>query len=267
MAWELTGNSGTNPASNFLGTVEETNPQPLVIKTNGVERIRIASDGKLSIIAPTLSASGDVIWGNNSLLWRDQGGSIELGGNNSTAGTGTPYIDFHYEGLAQDYNTRIINDADGRLSIIASTLSVSGDIVLQNADCAEEFDIASAEEAEPGTVMVLDESGHLRPSSEPYDKKVAGVVSGGGDLKPGLILDNQPGKNNRLPIALLGKTCCKVDTRYSPIEVGDLLTTSSTPGHAMKATDPVRAFGSIIGKALHSLNSGTGMIPILIALQ
>jgi len=70
-----------------------------------------------------------------------------------------------------------------------------------------------------------------------------------------------------MPIALLGKTCCKVDTQYSPIEVGDLLTTSSTPGHAMKATDPVRAFGSIIGKALHSLNSTTGTIPILIALQ
>jgi len=181
-------------------------------------------------------------WGNTGAGW---GLVMDTGSGNVGIGTSEPQATLHVNG----------------------DIMASGDIVLQNADCAEEFDIASVEEAEPGTVMVLDESGHLRPSSEPYDKKVAGVVSGGGDLKPGLILDNQPGKNNRLPIALLGKTCCKVDTRYSPIEVGDLLTTSSTPGHAMKATDPVRAFGSIIGKALHSLNSGTGMIPILIALQ
>ncbi len=65
----------------------------------------------------------------------------------------------------------------------------------------------------------------------------------------------------------MGKVCCKVDAQYSPIEVGDLLTTSPTSGHAMKATDPLKAFGSVIGKALRPLTAGQGMIPILIALQ
>jgi hypothetical protein len=55
--------------------------------------------------------------------------------------------------------------------------------------------------------------------------------------------------------------------RAAPIEVGDLLTTSPTPGHAMKATDPVRAFGAVIGKALRALGDGQGLIPILVALQ
>ncbi len=64
-----------------------------------------------------------------------------------------------------------------------------------------------------------------------------------------------------------GKTCCKVDAQYGSIEPGDLLTTSPTPGHAMKASDPTRAFGSVIGKALGPLSSGTGLIPALIALQ
>jgi hypothetical protein len=58
-----------------------------------------------------------------------------------------------------------------------------------------------------------------------------------------------------------------VDARYSPIEVGDLLTTSPTLGHAMKATDSQKAFGSVIGKALSPLVAGQGLIPILIALQ
>jgi hypothetical protein len=49
--------------------------------------------------------------------------------------------------------------------------------------------------------------------------------------------------------------------------VGDLLTTSSTPGHAMKASESQKAFGSIIGKALRGLREGQGLIPILIALQ
>ena len=72
---------------------------------------------------------------------------------------------------------------------------------------------------------------------------------------------------NRIPIALLGKVYCKADARYGSIEVGDLLTTCASPGHAMKAADPVKAFGAVIGKALRPLKEGQGLIPILIALQ
>jgi len=66
---------------------------------------------------------------------------------------------------------------------------------------------------------------------------------------------------------LVGKVYCKVDSRYAAIEVGDLLTTSPTPGHAMKALDREQAFGAVIGKALRPLAEGQGLIPILIALQ
>jgi len=70
-----------------------------------------------------------------------------------------------------------------------------------------------------------------------------------------------------MPIALIGKVYCRVDAEYVPIEVGDLQTTSPTPGHAMKADDHLKAFGAVIGKALRPLRSGQGLIPILIALQ
>jgi hypothetical protein len=115
--------------------------------------------------------------------------------------------------------------------------------------------------------MVLGEAGVLKPSDCAYDKRVAGVVSGADGYKPGIVLDKQPAQENRSPIALLGKVFCKLDAGPAPVEVGDLLTTSETPGHAMKACDPAKAFGSVIGKALRPLAGGRGLIPILIALQ
>jgi hypothetical protein len=81
------------------------------------------------------------------------------------------------------------------------------------------------------------------------------------------VLDKQQSERTRQPIALLGKVYCKVDASHAQIEVGDLLTTSGTAGYAMKASDSLKASGSVIGKALRPLKEGQGLIPILIALQ
>ena len=146
-------------------------------------------------------------------------------------------------------------------------VEVTGDIRLTNADCAEDFTITAGVAAEPGLVMVLGEEGTLSPSRKAYDKRVAGVISGAGDYKPGIVLDRTQSRSNRQPIALLGKVFCKIDAQYGAVEVGDLLTTSPTCGHAMKADEPGKAFGAVIGKALRPLKEGQGLIPILIALQ
>jgi hypothetical protein len=151
---------------------------------------------------------------------------------------------------------------------VKGDIKVSGDVILSGgADCAEDFNIVEEKSVQPGMVMVIDKEGALRPSEQAYDKRVAGVISGAGDLRPGITLDRQKKRANRLPIALSGKVYCKVDAEYNPVEVGDLLTTSSTIGHAMKADDRDKAFGAVIGKALHGLEDGRGLIPILVALQ
>lgn len=142
-----------------------------------------------------------------------------------------------------------------------------GDIGLENADCAEEFEISGSEMLESGTVLVLGQDGKLQKSRNAYDKKVVGVISGAGDCKPGIVLDRKAARDNRMPVALMGKVFCKADAQYTPIEVGDLLTTSPTAGHAMKATDSLQAFGAVIGKALRPLSEGRGLVPVLIALQ
>lgn len=115
--------------------------------------------------------------------------------------------------------------------------------------------------------MVLDQDGALQRSQQAYDKRVAGVISGAGDYKPGIVLDKQQSSERRVPVALVGKVYCKVDADYASIEVGNLLTTSPTAGHAMKAGDHLKAFGAVIGKALRPLKEGQNLIPILIALQ
>jgi hypothetical protein len=86
----------------------------------GTALATLASDGTLT--------AGALRFGNNSLLTADQGGSIELGGDNGTAGKGTPYIDFHFgNARIEDYNVRLINDGEKRLSL-AGSLRVTGNV-------------------------------------------------------------------------------------------------------------------------------------------
>ena len=142
----------------------------------------------------------------------------------------------------------------------------SGDIILSNADFAEDFEVVDPGTAEPGTVMVLDEGGRLVPSARAYDRRVAGVVTGAGSYRPGIIMDRHEHRPDRRPIAMVGKVFCRVDADLGGVEVEDLLTTAPTPGHAMRVGDPVRAMGSVIGKALAPLKSGRELVPVLISL-
>jgi len=168
--------------------------------------------------------------------------------------------------VAGDLHTKGNHACDGDLHTKGNH-TVDGDIQLSGADYAEDFDIVDPEGADPGTVMILDDSGGVRVSDKAYDRRVAGVISGAGGYKPAVILDRQTTGNDRRPLALMGKVYCRVDATDAPIAIGDLLTTSSTPGHAMKAVNPTQAFGAVIGKALRPLAGGRGLVPILVALQ
>jgi hypothetical protein len=141
------------------------------------------------------------------------------------------------------------------------------DVFILGSDCAEDFDVTSWAHVEPGTVMVIGDDARLVESRRAYDKRVAGIISGAADYKPGIVLGKDVSRKDRVPLALIGKVFCKVDATYAPIKVGDLLTTSPTEGHAMKAEDPLKAFGAVVGKALAPLSEGRSLLPILVALQ
>jgi hypothetical protein len=143
-----------------------------------------------------------------------------------------------------------------------------GDIILTNADAAEDFEVAETVQASPGTVMVIQEDGLLQPCSAEYDRTVVGVVAGAGSYRPGIVLDRRDRPvGRRLPISVLGKAACRADAAYGPIAVGDLLTSSRSVGCAMRASDAQQAFGAVIGKALTPLDEGDGLVELLIGLQ
>jgi hypothetical protein len=148
---------------------------------------------------------------------------------------------------------------------VTRDLTVDGDVILANADIAEDFDVAD-EGLERGVVLCIGDDEQLRACAGEYDSRVLGVVSGARELRPGIILGRRRNRAPSVPIALTGRVYCMVDATSSPIRPGDQLTTSATVGHAMRA-DPSRAAGAVLGKALRSLSGGCGLIPILVTLQ
>jgi hypothetical protein len=240
------------------------------------EPVEGVDDGQkfYGVSGTSVGGNGVVGKGNNMGVSGESTGGLGVYGTSSFVGVyGGSAEGTGVEGAS---NTGIgIVGSGGRLAgSFRGDVEVTGDIRLLGADCAEEFDTSGADKVEPGTVMVLSSSeGALEVSSKAYDKRVAGIASGAGGFKPGIVLDKKQlqeesnENKRRMPIAMMGKVYCKVDATYSPIEVGDLLTTSPTLGHAMKADDPIKAFGSVIGKALRSIRRGKGVIPVLVALQ
>ncbi|MBI5030037.1 MAG: hypothetical protein HZB51_05885 [Chloroflexi bacterium] len=137
------------------------------------------------------------------------------------------------------------------------------------ADLAEKFDVSGDQAVEPGTLMVIDENnpGRLKLSELAYDTKVAGIVSGAGGVQPGLTLHQQDVMDGSTVVTIAGRVYVKAESLSSPIKPGDLLTTSTMPGYAMKAIDRERAQGAIIGKAMSGLETGTGLVLVLVNLQ
>jgi hypothetical protein len=80
-------------------------------------------------------------------------------------------------------------------------------------------------------------------------------------------IDDSDALSAEVPLAIVGIVPCKVTEENGPIAPGDLLVSSSTPGHAMKGTNRVRMLGAVIGKALEPLSEGKGIIQVLVTLQ
>ena len=151
------------------------------------------------------------------------------------------------------------------MHIYCSSITIEG-----GADLAEPFKMtAGQDEISQGAVVVIDEQnpGHLKMSDQGYDTHVAGVISGANGINPGIQMQQQGVLEGGKNVALTGRVYVKADTSNGMIKPGDLLTTSSTPGHAMKVTDHVRAAGAILGKAMTGLSEGKGMVLVLVTLQ
>ncbi len=149
---------------------------------------------------------------------------------------------------------------DGQV-YVAGELTVTGALNLAGADYAEALTAAPDSAVTEGMVVVIDDEGQVRPCRREYDPRAAGVVSGADDVPAAVVLDRHDGG---VPVAMMGKLWVLADASEAPIRCGDMLTTSTTAGHARRVVDRDRAFGAVIGKALTRLDAGTGLVRVLV---
>ena len=146
--------------------------------------------------------------------------------------------------------------------------------ITPNRDLAENY--YSDQDLAAGDVVSIDrDQDRIVMSEQANDDLVLGVIS----TKPGVLLNSDPDAQPphpgwlAYPVALSGRVPCKVSDENGPILRGDLLTSSSSPGHAMKALlidvggQNIYRQGTIIGKALAPFRSGKGVIDIFICLR
>jgi len=174
-----------------------------------------------------------------------------------------------YLGIIDSTGTQVItldSDVSGSGRITTQVLQITG-----GSDLSENFDITSVDgAAKPGVVVCIDPKnpGQLIPSTRRYDRTVAGVISGAGGVKPGMLMGQKgTAADGQHPVALTGRVYCWADASHGAIQPGDLITTSDTPGHAMKVADHAQAQGAILGKAMTALENGKGLVLVLVSLQ
>ncbi|MFC1799584.1 hypothetical protein ACFL2Z_01570 [Candidatus Eisenbacteria bacterium] len=249
------GNFGALGAATYAGYFDGD----ITVKsktTNNAPVEVLASDG--SDLLKVNETSG----GAGSLTLCDADGTVQVtvsstsftsfNGGNVGINVGVPT-----ERLTVKGNILILSEYDG-----SSILELG-----EGLDYAEGFDVTEAAGIEAGTVLSIDPEnpGNLTKSTRAYDSRVAGIVAGGKGLGSGVRLGVD---NFDHDVALAGRVYCKVIATDGAIEPGDLLTTSDVPGFAMKAEDPGRSQGAILGKAMEPLARGeVGEILVLVALQ
>lgn len=142
--------------------------------------------------------------------------------------------------------------------IVEGYVQANGGVYGSGPDLAEL--IPSLDNAQPGDVVVIGNGENVRKSSKPFDTKVAGIIS----TKPGMVLNGANG--NGVELALSGRVPVKVTNENGNIKPGDLLTTSSKKGYAMKCENRKECYGAIVGKAMGSLDKKEGQIIALVML-
>jgi len=195
-------------------------------------------------------------------------GNIGIGTRNATAKL---TVQASSGDLIAAYNSShrvFVVKSTGEVRADGAYYSGTGGFHTGSADVAERINVS--EWVDPGNVVEIDPEhpGFFRKASSPYSTKVAGIIS----TSPGVILGNSfdeatdDWEDNRPVLAVTGRVPCKVSTENGPIQIGDLLVASSTPGIAMKG-DPEKAIGAVVGKAMEPLEDGEGTIVVQVMLR
>jgi uncharacterized protein YaiE (UPF0345 family) len=239
--------SGTNTApSNGLlveGNVGIGTASPLqTLVVVGTVNITDSLNVSGTVQATTFIGSGGSLTGitSSTSVWNSTGSNVYLNDSTASVGIGT---------TSPTHQLHVVGDAN-----ITNNLYLGQNLT----DLAE--NIFSAEDVEAGDVVVISDDMKVIKSYKAYDKKAVGVIS----TAPAATFG---GSTGNVPLAISGRVPVKVTDENGPIDPGDLLTTSSTLGHAMKCNDYEKCFGNIIGKAITPLEQKIGVVTMMIMLN
>jgi hypothetical protein len=267
--YSLTNNGGNSYPHDLIGTYGGWNPNFVYIA--GYNQTNTTSTSPTGLVNTTEVMIG----GAGSSLPLEVTGTLMVDGSGTTCcgGNAPP------AGVAMQVNGNVLLSTpagQGQSSFIqfpdgsVQTTAFTGLSCTTGADYAEAVDVTGDRSTyAPGDLLLVDPAtpGKFLKSNLAYSTLVAGIYS----TKPGFVGRKQAAtpesRTTEVPMAMVGRVPTKVSAENGPIKVGDLLVTSSTPGYAMKGTDPSRMLGAVVGKALGALDSGTGVIEVLVTLQ
>lgn len=255
-----------------------------IVTGGGLEAFVVNNDGYVGLgtTSPTSLFTSDKVvhissGTNPHLRITDTTNTVNtfMDSENSSGNVGT--ASNHNFNIYSNNLTRMTVTSDGNVGIgiatpgnklhVAGSITVDGNINAKYQDVAEWVESSQALPA--GTVVVLDHtrSNQVIASSQAYDTRVAGVISS----QPGITLGEKG--ESKVLVATTGRVKVRVDATAGPIQIGDLLVTSGKDGLAMKSQSinvggvQIHRPGTLIGKALEPLSTGTGEILVLLSLQ
>ena len=220
------------------------------------------NDGRNDIVVASYSGYVSVFINNTSYSRIAETSTGTLSIKTSSSTDGGIYIQGSDN---QQASLLVIQDSSGNglLNVdAAGNLRVKGFITggVGNPDYAENITVSDPT-IEAADVVSMDPSHpeHVVKSSTPYDSTALGVIS----TSPGFVTNaSEPDSDDttQRPLALSGRVPVKVTDENGAILPGDYLTSSSTPGYAMKATQP----GAVIGRAMAPFNGHKGKVLLFI---
>jgi hypothetical protein len=274
LGWSISGNGVEGSSDNGTGVwghgingpgvfAHSDNSHSIYVDGSGSAGVYVSSAGTSGVYVASATYAGVAVYSAGMMgMWihsaAQDGILVETAGWDGVHVSGPVGGVYYGSGKKGDEDFAVLNTGEVRSKVgfAAPTHGFAENMVVEGVKAGYE----------PGDVLVASSAGKgaVALSSTAYSRAVIGVYATspayvGGQPVP----KDQPAGG--VPVTILGTVLCKVSTENGPIHPGDLLVTSASPGHAMRADDPPP--GTVLGKALESLDSGAGLILVLVTLQ